>query len=251
MQKTMIKAWYEDESLWSTFEPTMFNQERLDSATVEIDQVIKLLDIEKNARILDLGCGIGRHSLELANRGYQVTGVDLTEDYLAKARGQADIKGLTIEFIREDMRRFRQTELFDVVINMFTAFGYFEDPQEDKDVAANMYACLRKGGTLLMDIVGKEVLARIHREHDWQEENGRIFLRECKIRQNWSWAENRWIMIENGEKKEFKFGHRIYSAVEISNLLKECGFESVCIYGNLSGADYDRNATRLIAVARK
>lgn len=245
------KLWYEDECLWSTFEPTMFNQERLDSTTVEIDHVIKLLDIEKNARILDLGCGIGRHSLELAHRGYQVIGVDLTECYLTKARRQADIEGLAIEFIRKDMRWFRQTERFDVVINMFTAFGYFEDPQEDKHVAANMYACLRKGGKLIMDLAGKEVLARIHRERDWYEDNGRIFLRECKMRRNWSWAENRWIMIENGEKKEFKFGHRIYSAVEINNLLNECGFESVSIYGNLSGADYDRNATRLIAVARK
>jgi hypothetical protein len=71
------------------------------------------------------------------------------------------------------------------------------------------------------------------------------------MQQNWSWADNRWIMLENGKIQEFRFGHRIYSAVEITDLLKECGFSSVSIYGDLKGADYDHNAKRLIAVARK
>ena len=85
----------------------------------------------------------------------------------------------------------------------------------------------------------------------WHEEDGRIFLREHKMRQNWSWADNRWLMLENGKMKEFKFGHRIYSAVEIAGLLKGCGFDSINIYGDLDGADYDQNAKRLVAVARK
>ena len=71
------------------------------------------------------------------------------------------------------------------------------------------------------------------------------------MRQNWSWIDSRWMMLENGKIQEFRFGHRIYSAVEIVGLLKGCGFSSVSIYGDLEGADYDQNAKRLIAVARK
>ncbi|MHC4792091.1 MAG: class I SAM-dependent methyltransferase, partial [Planctomycetota bacterium] len=249
MKKTQEKAWYENEGLWKAFGPAIFNQERLEAATEEIDEVIELLQIEKGAKILDLCCGIGRHSLELARRGYGVVGVDLTEEYLAKARKQAESEGLNVEFVRKDMRRFCQSEGFDAVINMFTAFGYFESQAENKRVLSNIYRSLRGGGKLIIDVMGKEVLARIYRERDWHEEDGRIFLRESKMQQNWSWADVRLIVLEDGKQREFRFGHRIYSAVEIEVLLKDCGFSCVSIYGDLTGADYDQNAKRLIAVA--
>ncbi len=251
MQKTQKKTWYQDESFWKTFAPTMFNQERLDAAAEEVDHIVKLLALEKDAKILDLCCGVGRHSLELARRCYQVVGVDLTLEYLEKARRQAESEGLNIQFIRSDMRRFCQIESFDAVINMFTAFGYFEIEADNKRVLANIYCSLRKGGTLVLDTIGKEILARIFQERDWYEAGGGIFLRECKAQQNWSWIDSRWMMLENGKIQEFRFGHRIYSAVEIAGLLKECGFGSVSIYGDLEGADYDHNAKRLVAVARK
>lgn len=251
MKEVQTKTWYEDESFWKTFSPTMFTQERLDTAADEIDKVIKLLDIEKGAKVLDLCCGIGRHSLELARQGYKVVGVDLTEEYLAKARKQADSEGLNIEFVRNDMRHFCQPESFDAVINMLTAFGYFESAEEDKRVLSNIYSSLNKGGKLVLDIMSKEVLARIWQQRDWHEQDGRIFLRESKLTQNWSWVENRWILLEDSKQQEFRFGHRVYSAVELSGLLTDCGFKSVTCYGDLDGADYDHNAKRLIAVAIK
>ncbi len=251
MQGTRRKTWYQDESFWKTFESTMFNRERLDVATEEVNYIVKLLALEKGAEILDLCCGIGRHSLELARRGYQVVGVDITQEYLDKARRQAESEGLNVQFVRSDMRRFCQIESFDAVINMFTAFGYFEIEADNKRVLANIHCSLRKGGILLIDVMGKEILARIYQERHWHEEDGRFFLQEHKMRQNWSWADNRWIMLENGKIREFRFGHRIYSAVEITGLLKECGFSSVEIYGDLEGADYDHNAKRLVVVARK
>ncbi len=102
-----------------------------------------------------------------------------------------------------------------------------------------------------MDMAGKEVVAKVFSEREWRDQNGNIFLRESKISQNWSWCENKWMMLENGKLQEFNFGHRIYSAVEIAGLLKNCGFSTVSIYGDLTGADYDHNAKRLIAVAQK
>ncbi len=251
MQETQKKPWYEDESFWRTFESTMFDRERLGAAAGEIEQIIELLDVEKGARMLDLCCGIGRHSLELARRGYQVVGVDLTEEYLAKARRQAETEHLNVEFIRSDMRRFCLPEGFDAVINMFTAFGYFQNPDDDKRVLTNIYRSLREGGKLIIDVMGKEVLARIFQRRRWEEQDGRILLCECKLCRNWSWAENRWILLEGGDRREFRFGHRIYSAVELSGLLTDCGFSCVSVHGDLSGVDYDDNAKRLIAVAIK
>jgi SAM-dependent methyltransferase len=251
MEKTQTKNWYEDESFWNIFAPAMFTEDRLDETAGEIERAVKLLDIEKGAKVLDLCCGIGRHSLELARLGYEVVGVDLTEEYLAKARKDAGAEGLSIEFVRDDMREFCRPESFDAVINMLTAFGYFKDPADNKRVLENIYSSLRKGGKLLMDIMGKEIAARIWQERDWHEKDGRIFLYERKISQNWSWAENKWMMLENGKLEKYEFGHRIYSAVELAGMLTDCGFSSVDIYGDLAGADYDHNAKRLIAVAQK
>ncbi len=243
--------WHDDDSFWQTFESEMFTTEKLEAAPREVEQLVELLGLQPGAKVLDLCCGIGRHSLELARRGYEITGLDRTASYLERARRQAKAEGLSVDFVQGDMRRFCALEEFDAVVNMFTAFGYFEDACDDKRVILNAYASLKRGGKLLIEMIGKEVLARIFRPRDWHERDGRIFLRETEATQDWSWIENRWIMLENGEQKEFSFGHRVYSAVELTSLLKRCGFAEVKVFGDLTGSPYDHQAQRLAAVAVK
>ena len=88
MQKT--KPWHEQDTFWDTVAPTMFTQQRWKDAPAEVKQVVSLLGIEPGVHILDLCCGVGRHSLELARRGFCVTGVDRTRPYLDRASGQAE-----------------------------------------------------------------------------------------------------------------------------------------------------------------
>ncbi len=99
--------------------------------------------------------------------------------------------------------------------------------------------------------MGKEVLARVFCERNWQEVDNNIVLEERKICKNWSWIDNRWILIKDGKKEEYKMSHRIYSAVELTALLNECGFNPIDVYGNLTGEPYDHMAKRLILVAHK
>jgi SAM-dependent methyltransferase len=202
-------------------------------------------------KILDLCCGIGRHSLEFARRGFHVTGVDRTKSYLDKARQKAKTEKLNIEFINEDMRKFCRADTFDVVINMFTSFGYFEDADNDRQVVENVYRSLKSDGKFLIEIMGKELVARDFRERDWNEINGVIILEDRKLLNNWEKIESRWIILKDGQQVEHKFVLRLYSAVEISSLLKQCGFSDVEIYGSLEGINYDHKANRLVAVARK
>src|SRR5204863_7756432 len=136
----------------------------------EVDQLTKLLDLDSPAKVLDLCCGLGRHSLELARRGFDVTGVDRTGVYLRRAQKQADSEGLKIEFVQEDMRQFCRPEAFDLTLNLFTSFGYFESPAEDRRVLVNVHKSLQPGGRLVMDMMGKEIIARVFRERDWREE---------------------------------------------------------------------------------
>ena len=245
------RPWHEDDKFWQTFAPMMFGQKCWEVVPTEIDQVVALLGIEPGTRILDLCCGPGRHSLELARRGFRVTGVDRTAAYLEKARKQAKSETLTIEFVQDDMRRFCRPDSFDGVINMFTSFGYFEDPADDRQVPVNIHQSLKTGGTLVMDIMGKEVLARIFSQRTWEEKEGVIVLQEHKVCKNWSWTENRWIMLKGQHCDEVTISHRLYSAAELSDLLADCGFDSVDIYGDLAGTPYDHQAKRLVAVARK
>jgi 2-polyprenyl-3-methyl-5-hydroxy-6-metoxy-1,4-benzoquinol methylase len=150
-----MKLWYEQDSYWTTFESILFNRKRIADTPAQVDHIIKLLQIEDGAKILDLCCGIGRHSLEFARRGFQVTGVDRTQSYLDKARQQAKTENLNIEFIKEDMRKFCRDDTFDVVINMFTSFGYFEDSEDDRQVVENIFRSLKSGGKFLIEIMGK------------------------------------------------------------------------------------------------
>ncbi len=244
-----MKAWFEDDDLWKV--GILFSKNRWAAAPAEAEQAVALLGVKPKAAILDLCCGPGRHALELARRGFVVTGVDRTPSYLEQARKQAEAEGLTVEFVKADMREFCRPDAFDGIINMFTAFGYFEDPAEDQQVLVNVHHSLKPGGAFVIDIMGKEVLARIFRERDWHEENGCILLEERKISQAWIWIESRWIVLQGADRQEFRVSLRLYSAAELSALLQECGFTSVVVYGGLAGAPYDHTASRLVVVARK
>ncbi len=245
------RPWHEDDSFWETWGPIMFSPGRIENAKDEVDKVIDLLEIKPGARVLDLCCGVGRHSLELARRGFQVTGVDRTRSYLDKAIAQATEESLKVEFIQEDMRDFLRAESFDCAISMFTSFSYFEDPEEDKKVVENVYKSLNPGGVFILDTQGKETLARKYQERNWNERGGVIWLEERKVSQNWSWMWNRWIMFRGNERIENEISHRLYAATELMALLTGCGFSRAEAYGGLDGSPYDHKAQRLIVLGHK
>jgi SAM-dependent methyltransferase len=250
MEKNMDKTipWHEDDSFWETWGPLMFNPDKIAAAKEEMGKVVALTELSPGASVLDLCCGIGRCSLELARRGFNVTGVDRTTSYLTEARKQAEQEDLDVEFIRDDMRKFIRPESFDCVISMFTSWTYFENPDEDKQVILNAYSSLKPGGKLVIQTHGKETLARIFQERGWNERDGVIWLQEREVRNNWSWMWNRWILLKGNERIEGEITHRVYAGSEIVNLLTDCGFSKVELFGDLDGNPYDQNARQLIAV---
>ncbi|OGO20359.1 MAG: hypothetical protein A2Z14_12375 [Chloroflexi bacterium RBG_16_48_8] len=149
------------------------------------------------------------------------------------------------------MRRFRKLEMFDGALMMFTSFGYFEDQDENLQVLLNVQESLKKGGKLVIDVMGKEVLARIFQERSWEEQDGVFFLQEHKISRDRSWMENRRILLDGSDRYEYEVSHWLYSAAEISKLLEEAGFQSVMNFGDLAVSPYDRSARRLVGVAQK
>jgi len=245
------KAWHEEDTFWKETLPVLFPDSRIQEAQKEVEQILTLTEIPAGAAVLDLCCGVGRHSLELARRGFRVTGVDRTKQYLDLAASEATAEALTLELIQQDMRTFCREERFDAVLNLFTSFGYFEDPRDDQRVVANIHASLRAGGVFVMQLMSKEVLARIFRPRDWYEQEGLLVLEERKVRQSWSWIESRWTLIREGRRVDLDLSHRLYSASELASLLRERGFEEVVAYGDFDGSPYDEKADRLVVLARK
>ena len=246
-----MTVWYEEDDFWEIMAPKIFGRKQWENAPEEVGNAISLLKISPGAYVLDLCCGPGRHSLELARLGFHVIGVDRTPDYLAEARKQAEAEGLNVDFVLGDMRDFCRPATFDAVLNLYTSFGYFENPGDDRQVLKNIHSSLRTGGRLLIELMGKEVLAGIFRERDWHEEDGIIFLEERKLSSGWGSIQARWIMIKGKERIEFTFSLRLYSGAELSSLLSESGFSSVELFGDLSGMPYDQTAKRLVALATK
>lgn len=244
-----ITRWHDSDDFWETFAPVFFEAKRWETAPAEIECVVALLGVEPGAPLLDLCCGPGRHSLELARRGFPVTGVDRTAAFLDIARRETG--ELPVEFVQADMREFRRPNAFAGIVNLYSSFGYFEDPEDDRQALDNIRQSLRPGGRVVLEMQGKEQIARDFRERHWLEWEGGFLLESSQISRDWSWLENRWIIVGEDGVGEFVWGHRLYSAVEMTQLLCAAGFDDVHIFGDLAGRPYDQNARRLVAVAQK
>jgi SAM-dependent methyltransferase len=214
--------------------------------------LIALLSINPKDAILDLCCGVGRHSLELARRGFKVIGVDRTQHYLEIARTQAVEEKLDVDFIEADMREFQKEKSFDVILSMFTSFGYFEDPDDQLRVLRCMHTSLKPRGRVLLDLLGKEKLARVFRERDWHRTEGGFKLEERRISKDWSWLDSSWILItDEGKMSEWSVSHWVYSAAEMKEMMESVGFSVHEVYGSLEGTPYDHEASRLVIIGRK
>jgi len=244
-------VWHDDDAFWEFMAPLLFSTSRLEGTYEEVDGLAELLGLPESARVLDLCCGPGRHALELTRRGFRVTGVDRTPSYLDEARSRAVTEGLDVEFVQADMREFRREGAFDGAGSMFTSFGFFSDPEDDRRVLRHLHASLKPGGILVMDLVGKEPLARDFLARDWQETEGVLVLRESRILDDWSKVESRYIVVVDGRLRERTFLIRVHSAAELTEILEECGFGRVEVFGSLDGSAYDHQAERLIVRAHR
>ena len=150
--------WCEDESFWERTFPFMFSEAGFAAAIENVPKLVALSGVA-GGTVLDLACGPGRYAVPLAKAGFAVTGVDRTRFLLDKARQHADREAATIEWIERDMREFVRPEAFDLAINLFTSFGYFDDWAENRQALENVLASLKPGGVFIFDHLGKELLA--------------------------------------------------------------------------------------------
>jgi SAM-dependent methyltransferase len=219
--------------------------------------LLSRLETKTNPKILDLCCGFGRISAELARRGFSVTGVDITESYLQTAREDAAHEKLSIEYINADAREFSRPAFFDLALNLYISLGYFADPNDDLAMVRNVYESLKTGGCFIIETLGREIALRDFVKTDHFQRAGFTVLTEYELIEEesaqggWTYLKNKWTLIKEGKSIEKTFIQRLYSGAQIRGLLKRAGFSAVELYGDWDESAYDEKAAKLIAVGRK
>jgi SAM-dependent methyltransferase len=217
-----------------------------DEAAHEVDAAMEALELPPPARVLDLACGWGRHALELAARGYRVTGLDLSDTLLAEARREAATRGLRIDWVRADMRAIPCRGAFDAVLCLFSSLGYGLSDEEDLRVLEGARAALRPGGRLLLETMHRDLLAREFVERDWWEgPDGRpVFVeREFDAVAGVSREALRWGEVEKHHEI------RVRSATEWAALLARAGLAAGEWLGGWDLSPFHHTSERLIIIA--
>lgn len=219
----------------------------------EIAGIVRLLGLPERASILDLCCGYGRIAIPLAQRGYQVTGLDLSETLLARASADASAAGVDVRWVHGDMRQIPFEAEFDAVINIFTSFGYFESDDEDERVLREVHKALRPRGLFLLDFINREWVVRHYRRHGiTRMDDGVLALQENEFELRSGRNTTRFTLIEpDGRRRELRYVVRMYTLAELAKMLDRAGLAIAAHHGDLDGSAYTLDSQRLVVVARK
>jgi len=240
-------TWYEQ--WFSRDEYDIVYQKRNDKeATAVVDLIENLVQPVSASSILDVGCGRGRHAVVFARRGYKVTGLDLSERSLDRARRRARSEDLEITFVHGDMRVPIADSTFDGVVNLFTAFGYFEAWKDHQKAVDAMASALKPGGFLVQDFLNPAYVEAGLVPSDTRT------VGEVEIKQN------RWID-EGRILKEIIFSgnegtHAFFESVallgrpDFERLYESAGLDIFDIRGDYGGAPHTDESPRMILFSR-
>jgi len=215
--------------------------------------VEQFLGLASGDTILDLCCGIGRHSIPLAKRGFLVTGQDLNHEYLQQIQREANHEKVSVNVIEGDMRSIPFNNHFDAVINMFSSFGYLHSDTEELRVLSAIKAALRPGGKFLLDLLNREWVIRHYDQYDWREgEDGSLYLEHRDFDLATSLNHITFIIVDPNGNRRRAVGHhiRLYTLTEIKKLLELAGFDLIGVYGGFDGESYSIETRRMIVVAK-
>ena len=229
--------------------------ERSDTAlaVAQANQIIRLLDLRTPARILDLPCGYGRHSIELAGRGFRMTGIDISETQVAKAREKARAAGRRAQFIVGDARALPVAGPFDAAINMFLSFGYFATDDENHAMLREIARVLRPGGRLLIDFWNREHEIRLFQPTIIDERDDDI--REIEEwsfdplagRLNWTNT----VIFPDGRRESWDHSIRAFTVAEVRKMLEAARMKLIVVYGSLNGEAYTMDSESAIFIAER
>lgn len=219
----------------------------------ETQFIAEALDLPRGATVLDLACGLGRHAIGMAKRGYQVTGVDFNPRYLEQAAAAAEAAGVQVRWMVGDMRSLRVEEAFDGAYSFFTSFGYFSDRENEK-VIANIVQALRHSGRFLLDMANRDYILTHPQQRAWTPlENGALLMEEAALDLPSSRVVSRLILVqpEGGAKVTKEFNLRVYTAAELTAMFARHELVVKQVWGGPDRSAYTSESRRLILLAER
>jgi SAM-dependent methyltransferase len=218
-----------------------------DEARLQADFIEARLKPPQGARMLDLCCGSGRHVREFARRGYDIVGLDLSEELLGAAANANDNPGCC--FVRGDMRAIPFGCRFDFVFSFFTSFGYFEQEKQDEGVLCAISGLLKQGGCFVLDYMNPEYV----RANLAPEDRTRLLNFNLKQERSISGnrIEKRLTVTDSGEIRVYEESVRLYSLGEIRRMMERAGMALRKVCGDFNGSRFDDESPRMIIFAEK
>ena len=217
----------------------------------EADFIAKQLQLTKSAKVLDVPCGNGRLSIELAKRGFALTGVDIATEFMEEAKSSSIQAGVNIDWRTQDMRDLPWAGNFDGAFCFGNSFGYLDD-EANADFIKAVSLTLKPGARFILDApaVAECILPtfqpsrsmeiagiKVDIEHRYDHEQGRMF--------------NDFTFTRDGIEDKRPSSQRAYTYRELTELLHDAGFESVAAYGSLTEEPFKLGGHRLLLVSQK
>ena len=225
-----------------------------DQVRKEVNFLERGLKVQEGGKILDLACGTGAHAVEFSRRGYQVVGLDLSQQMLTHAGERAERSGLTLEFLQADMREMRFEAEFDGVYCWNTSFGYFEQ-ETNRRVLDRIHCSLKKGGKFLLGVMNRDYVA----SHSPSSVHFERASYTCVDQMHMDWLTSRMhvkrtlMKLEADGKREIHYSIRLYSVHELIKLFQEHGFRMERVSGQIAtpGAFLGNHSPHLLFEAEK
>lgn len=231
----------------------------------QVEFIIRTLQPRHNEKILDLACGQGRHALALAEKGYQVTGVDYSEPLIRRAKEEARKKALDARFYRQNMLEISWISRFDYVLSIFTSIGYFASEEANERIFAVIAQVLKPGGKLLLEVHNtsrqfRKIAAKgkVDKRSGFLVRKYRAVLStglKVSVKDEFDPLKLRWPMTlkwrENGKLRLSRSDVRVYFLPEIRHLLEENGLVIKKLWGDFAGSAFSLESRHLIILAQK
>ncbi|RTE11054.1 methyltransferase domain-containing protein [Paenibacillus whitsoniae] len=207
------------------------------------------LHLKKGDKVLDLCCGMGRHSMALEELGYQVTGVDLSETLLNEAR-KMDTSS-RIQWVRGDMRRIPDIGTYDAVVNLFTSFGYFEDDEENLLVIKEISHHLKPKGKFIIDFLNADYVTNNLVSYS-ERIDGHVTIREERQIHDFFVTKKITILEPNQQSRTYREQVKLYGLSDFERMISLANLTIDNVYGHYSGHIYTKNESpRMIISGHK
>lgn len=241
-QKEWFEEWFD-----SPYYPILYQNRNDEEAEKFLTKLIQFLNITANQNIIDLACGRGRHSIFLNKKGYQVTGVDLSVQSILHAK---KLENKNLHFKVADLRYLKMEENFNIALNLFTSFGYFDCLDTNIKVLSNIYNLLEPNGLLVIDFFNLESTLKNLVGHEEKTVNGVNFTINKNVQ---SGNIVKQILVQDNEQK-FTFYEKVQalSLHDFETCLTKANFKITKTFGNYELAEFNlANSNRLIIIAVK